>query len=788
MAEPTVAQTITTIESLDDWQASIEKEWDTSETKIKALKFSSLYQKLIASMILPIIPDTKEQYQALLKLVKKTRYGKQIQARFRKALTVRESKNRHDVILKNHFLAEGMTHAERQAIDWLLIATNTIEIAAKKADHKKTFASSLIKELRASEQPQSGLRVAAEIIHSDQNIMFAGRDINFVQKYYTGSKIALRTYLSNLRSEWDYPELGHILPGHNRHIRGTIRLHRLYTQADVLDEKHYEGNDLDKLNKLRFKSIEHDVNTARRPVLDAIASHSRLVITGGPGTGKSSLCRYIATCLAYACDPKAEKDDKVNGLTMLGSGWLHGAILPIYIRLQNFAADDKSFPASPDSATANNLIQYFHETNTRFANHLETYLVHEDATTYNALLILDGLDEVYREEDRLIIQRVIENWANTYPNCRILVTSRTYAYKHDAKWRLSERFASAELLPFSGEQIHHYVNTWYQQAALIRPSTFGGSDTAADFTAKLADDLINTIQSTKSLIPLAKQPLMLAMLTLIHEDNRRLPKKRAELYEQTVELLDRWNNPIGDDKLATKLKDIKFDRVRAALKLVAFKLHKRQILHHRHPTAIERRDLLDTLLTQQEQGEGLGATIEDILEYLTTRNGILVSDAIDTYRFPHLSIQEYLAACALIELYDECEMPKHLKPTEDVVWTFPENLVALLRHAPYRWRNITLFAGSIVAADTGQDRRWHLIEALLPEKISATLPDEFVHSTYIASEIWSESWLKPRTRLQRSTCIHLRACLEAIKEDHRLDAPERSNINSILAKLESGCA
>lgn len=783
-----IVETPTIVNDMNSWQATIEKSWEDSQKQLKTLKVSSLYQALITCMILPIIPETKEQYQAIITVVKQTRYGNHILDRFRKALRVQVSKSQRDVILKNHFLAQGMSEAEREAIDWLLVATGTVEIAATKAKNKETFTAEIIQELRASYEKQSGsVRVTAEIISSDENIMFAGRDINLVQKYYTGNKPALRTYLAALRSEWDYPELGSILPGHNRQVLGTVRLHRLYTQADVLDEEHYNGIDLDKLNKLRFKAIEHDVNTSRRPVLDVIAVNPRLVITGGPGNGKSSLCRYLTTCLAYACDPKAEKRDKVNGLENLGAGWVHGAILPIYIRLRNFSASEEHFPLTPDDATAKNLMNYLYATKARFAQHLENYLVHEDTKTYSTILILDGLDEVYRTQDRLIIQSVIENWADTYPNCRIVVTSRTYAYKHDATWRLSERFASAELVPFSGEQIHQYVKTWYQQAALMRPSTFGGSDTAIESTKELAANLIATIKQTPSLYPLAKQPLMLAMLTLIHEDNRRLPRKRAELYDQTVDLLDRWNIPIADDKLAAKLKNIQLDRVRAALKLAAFRLHKRQLLHHRHPTAIERKDLLDSLLTQQTQGDGLGAAIEDVLEYLNTRNGILVSDEIDTFRFPHLSIQEYLAACALIELYDECEMPKHLKPTMDTVWTFPDNLVALLRDDPYRWRNITLFAGSIVAADTGQDRRWNLIEALLPDEIISPLPDEFVQSTYVASEIWSELWLKPRTRSQRATCTDLRACLQAIKDDHRLDAPERSNIVCILEKLKEGC-
>ena len=137
---------------------------------------------------------------------------------------------------------------------------------------------------------------------------------------------------------------------------------------------------------------------------------------------------------------------------------------------------------------------------------------------------------------------------------------------------------------------------------------------------------------------------MLALLTLIHEDYKQLPDKRAELYEHTVELLDRWNIPSPADRLHEKLANIDLDRMRAALKLIAFELHSEQQTYQRYPTIIQRARLLDKLIEQQSLGSGLGAGIEDVLEYLATRNGILVSDAPNLYRFPHLTIQEYLAA------------------------------------------------------------------------------------------------------------------------------------------------
>ena len=561
-------------------------------------------------------------------------------------------------------------------------------------------------------------------------------------------------------------------------------LHQLYTPVDIwTDQRQFHSVGVEELNARRYQAIEKDMGYVRESVLEVVAAHPRIVITGAAGTGKSSLCRFIVTALAYACDPRAEKQDRVKGLEMLGAAWIHGPILPIYVSLRDFANSGELFPGSLSEASAEQLLNYIKQATGSLAKHLEAYLTQTDVPTHGSLLALDGLDEVYEAKDRVILQRVIENWADRFPSCRIIVTSRTYAYRHDSRWRLSQRFASAELAPFTWKQVKSYIERWYANVAQSRPGVLGGRAVAQKQAALMSSDLYKTIRETRALLPLARQPLMLALLTLIHEDYKQLPDKRAELYEHTVELLDRWNIPSPDDKLHEKLANINLDRMRAALKLIAFELHSEQLTTQRYPTIIQRARLLDKLIEQQALGGGLGAGIEDVLEYLATRNGILVSDAPNVYRFPHLTIQEYLAACALLEFYDECQMPAGLKPPTSDGWTFPENVVALLQHDYARWRNVTLFAGAIIAAGKWQDMRWQLIDELLPQRMNGAPPEQTLHCISVAAEIWGESWLKSRTRSQLVIEAHLLRCLRHIHADERIDAPERANNAQILSRL-----
>jgi hypothetical protein len=771
------------IKDIESWRSYLAEHWSTQEAVVKALKFKSQYEFLLAMSFSCVLPKNKESLQRLTAILQKLRFCAPLALYLQKIYASNNFELGLQDLVHKHLMNSDANGKKYEALDWLLANLDVVQLALKQSSNKQEWLKSLIGEMRERNH-NSGIRVQAHMISAGQNVVFAGRDVNLVSQYYHGSKALLNTYLSGLRATWNQPELGSVLPGHNPYTMGLIRLHQLYTYVDVWRNNTFQDQDLQQLTNLRFRAIDADLSDLRSTVLETIASEPLIVITGGPGTGKSALCRFIVSSMAYACDPEAEKRDNVSGLNLLGSSWIHGALLPLHVSLRNFCADKSVFPSQLAKADAHALLAYIRKNTDSFAPELEKYLTASEIPTQGIFLSLDGLDEVYNEEDRLILQKIIENWADRFPKCRILVTSRSYAYRKDARWRLSDRFFSAELAPLTWLQIEHYVENWYAQAAALRPASFGGREMVETVTKQLAKNLMKTIQDTRSLWPLARQPLLLALLTLIHEDNRRLPSKRAELYEQTVVLLDRWNFAPPDDALAKKFSALQLERVRASLKLAAFDLQSRQQQSQKYPASILRKDLLEHLLRQQKQGSGLGASIEDVLEYLNTRNGILVSDQLDYYRFPHLSIQEYLAACALIELYDECPMPANLKPQLSDSWSFPENLAQLLKTDPYRWRNVTLFAGSIIATGKGQDRRWDLIDALLPEKIAGAVEDDAVLSIYIAAEIWSESWLKSRSRAQAGTQAHLIECLDAIKHDNRLDAPERARSLQILAQLK----
>ena len=763
------------------WRGFVQANWAQLKRQADDAVLDSPYQKLVMMVFAPVMPNPNTKLTLLRRLLKKFRYCESLSKRMTEIYRDRNYARTAEELARSELVPDKLNTDEQIGLDWLIVATGGLDGSANQGRQAIQFARNLLEAMREHSDYPSAVRVQAGSISAGGHVIFAGQDVNIVAEHYHGNKSALKAYLAAVRSEWNIPTTT-IHPASQHH--SPAMLHQLYTPADIwTDQRQFHNVGDEELNARRYQAIERDMGYVRESVFEVISANPLIVITGAAGTGKSSLGRFIVTALAYACDPRAERQDKVKGLEMLGASWIHGPILPIYVSLRDFASSPDLFPKSLAAASSEQLLHYVKTATGNLAPHLEAYLTQSDVPTHGSLIVLDGLDEVYEESDRVILQRIIENWADRFPSCRIIVTSRTYAYRHDSRWRLSERFASAELAPFTWQQVKSYIERWYANVAETRPGVLGGRAVAARQGALMAADLNQAIRENRALWPLARQPLMLALLTLIHEDYKQLPDKRAELYEHTVELLDRWNIPSPADKLHEKLANINLDRMRAALKLIAFELHSEQQTYQRYPTIVQRARLLDKLIEQQSFGGGLGAGIEDVLEYLATRNGILVSDAPNLYRFPHLTIQEYLAASALIEFYDECRMPFGLRPHSAEGWTFPENIVALLCHDYARWRNVALFAGAIIAAGKWQDMRWQLIDELLPTRLDAPLSEQELHCISVGAEIWGESWLKSRTRSQLVIERHLVRCLRHIHGDERIDAPERANNYAVLAQI-----
>jgi formylglycine-generating enzyme required for sulfatase activity len=288
---------------------------------------------------------------------------------------------------------------------------------------------------------------------------------------------------------------------------------------------------------------------------------------------------------------------------------------------------------------------------------------------------------------------------------------------------------------------------------------------------------------------------LLTLLTLIHASGKgRFPEGgRAGLYEETVKLLNRWDPPYEKPALIEKVEGLNLVRLREALQVLAYEVHRDQV-SHRGTANIGRAKLLQVIDDYQSGGEifvsQLGAPSDAIVEYLESRNGILLANSHEFFRFPHRSFQEFMAACALWENYDKCVLPNSATKVHVEEWTFPENIVVLLRSDFERWREVALLIGARLVAQRSFDQWWRLIDQLLPshaanyaDVTSAALDDNNWRCLLLSGEIWLEHKLEPKVVSQRTILNSLKESINVLIKNVVLTPVERNRAAEVLAVL-----
>jgi formylglycine-generating enzyme required for sulfatase activity/tetratricopeptide (TPR) repeat protein len=526
---------------------------------------------------------------------------------------------------------------------------------------------------------------------------------------------------------------------------------------------------------------EATAREARRlSALELLDREKRLVLLGDPGSGKSTFVNFVALCLAGEAlgsgkanlaaltqplpedgdeRPRREREEEPRP-----QPWRHGPLLPVRMVLRDFAA--RGLPPVGEPATAEHLWAFLREE--LKAGSLEEYVPHlrRALRTEGGLLLLDGLDEVPEADRRREqIKQAVEGFEAAFPKCRILVTSRTYAYQRQA-WRL-DGYAEAVLAPFGPGQVRRFVDRWYDHIAQIR----GMNPADAKGRAEL---LKRAILRSDRLGALAERPLLLSLMASLHAwRGGTLPEDRVKLYGDAVDLLlDWWESPkvvrtadgrpiVQQPSLAEWLK-VDRAKVRGLLNELAYSAHAGQA------------DLLGTAdIPQDALVKGLlglsanpDVRPERLVEYLSQRAGLLLPRGVGVYTFPHRCFQEYLAACHLTDVG-------------------PEMIADLARQDASRWREVVLLAAAKLATG-GEFVLWTLAEALCPDDPApaAPLASADAWGARLAGQALVESARLDRiTKVNQRKAARVSANLVRILETGTLPASERAGAGMSLARL-----
>jgi len=436
---------------------------------------------------------------------------------------------------------------------------------------------------------------------------------------------------------------------------------RLLEQGDLDHGELPDELDLEKLTAARQAHLDQPP----RPVWDAVLNPVRRLVTvlGDPGAGKSSLLRYLAVNLA-APDPAPELVD--------WAGWL-----PVLVELRAYADPAWRTGRWADATLLDFLDHRAQEGPGLPRDALEGYLRRGGP----AVVMFDGLDELFDTHDRNAVARKIVTFAAAYPQVRVIVTSRIIGY-HRAV--LDEAgFALHTLQDLDPAQIEQFVHRWYGIAYHADPGE----------AARRAAQLLAALARSPSARDLAGNPMLLTILAVLGR-RRELPRERHRVYQHAVEVLvQHWDatRAIRDTRIPESvLAAVDEEDKRELLRRVARRMQDgRGGIGGNH---IHRDDLLTefrSYLTERYQlaPEVAKTASKAMLEQFRDRSFILARFGPELYGFVHRALLEYCCAD---------EVVYRLKETQEITTDQLATDVFGANAADPVWREVLLLVAGMI--------------------------------------------------------------------------------------------
>ncbi|MFE0027448.1 NACHT domain-containing protein [Amycolatopsis sp. NPDC059021] len=324
-----------------------------------------------------------------------------------------------------------------------------------------------------------------------------------------------------------------------------------------------------------------------------------LAVVGAAGSGKTTLLRYTARLVCR-------------------SGGRRRRAVPILLFLRDHAAE---MIADPDVSLA----ELARRTLGRYRADEPAGWFEQKLRDGECVVLLDGLDEVARREDRRAVADWVERLIGQYPGNDFVITSRPRGYQ-------SAEIAGATVLQvrrFTDEQVARFVRAWC--SSVERYSAGSDLQEAERRAASAADDLLDRLRDSPWLYELTVNPLLLTMITNVHHYRGALPGSRAELYSEICEVM-LWRRR-GAKKLPIELGG---DQTEFLLRRLAFDMMERRVRD------LPKEEVVASIKPALRRvARGLSAA-----EFLTGvgSEGLLVERENGLYSFAHHTFQEYLAA------------------------------------------------------------------------------------------------------------------------------------------------
>ena len=383
----------------------------------------------------------------------------------------------------------------------------------------------------------------------------------------------------------------------------SIELGNIYTDVNILEkltshqrlgiDELMQGLTLEDFDRLGLGEITQE----RISGINAANKYPHMMVWGKPGAGKTTFLKYLA-------------------ISCIGGGFQGGRV-PIFVTLRSWASDNNK-PSLLESVSQ--------ELAKCDVSQTETGELFQKG---RVLLLLDGLDEVLKEDSNRVIEQ-IQIFSNQYRDNVMVVTCRIAAREYTF-----QGFTEVEVADFDDEQIQTFVDKWFQQKSSVKAERF-----------------IEKLKDNKPVKELSNNPLLLTLLCLVFEAIGDFPSNRAQLYREGLDvMLKKWDAS-RDIERDVIYKNLSLNRKEDLLSQIAWTTFESGEYFFEQDIAKKFiADYIINLPEAQTDTEALLVDSEAILKSIESQNGLLVERAKYIYSFSHLTFHEYFAARRAIVTY-----------------------------------------------------------------------------------------------------------------------------------------
>ncbi|CAF4547412.1 unnamed protein product, partial [Rotaria sp. Silwood2] len=444
----------------------------------------------------------------------------------------------------------------------------------------------------------------------------------------------------------------------------------------VSNLKQNESDSILPLQTIDVSEKEKDTDVTFIDLLKSITGEHWIVLIGGPGSGKTTIARWL-TCELSRNILNEQKNMVINNIDMGPTR------IPILIRIGEFAEWLENHSSS-------NLFDYIGHNTWMTQNYINSeFEILQDFVRHgHAFIILDGLDEVTTFEMYTQINNQIHDFMDTYCmsndfespfdnecmataslgcpfRCEnltkgniVILTSRIINYT--AKPLQSNLISHYMIQPMNIEYLSNTIKQWcYHVQDEIIPLLIRyipeikkqQTKYKSIFDSKI---LIKRIESDKGVQSFASNLSVLSIIcTLFTQYGIDVLKKpRVQLYQQVVEsMVQRWQN---------RRSIIPKDALISIFSEMAFYIHSRSgagLIDELDLTHLCRLSLR-RWYTQYSDNTNYNSTnirqqTQQFMQFISEDAGIIAARALCVYGFLHLTFQEYFVCLALVNV-DHC--------------------------------------------------------------------------------------------------------------------------------------